>query len=307
MEYSLRDRKGLNSFIMLAVLFVLMVVCLIISETFVKFTLPLFFGIGDADSFIKTASEQLKNPLALIYLQAMCSSIGFFLLPVLVYHSIFRYDITASMGMRTVPAAKYWLIAIGIMVMAAVFTQWLVQINTAIPLSGDWTQLRTMEQQVDKMVEAFFSETSMKRLLLLTLVMALLPAVAEEFCFRGTIQNTLSQTNLGPIGAIVITGFTFSLVHFEFDNFLAIWCMGIVLGFIYYYSGSIWVSIVVHFLNNFIVVIGKYAYMKGLIHSDLASSDALPLYLTLPAGAVMIGGLILMRKWSGKNPAGIIN
>jgi membrane protease YdiL (CAAX protease family) len=292
---------------MLSVLFVLMVVCLIISETFVKYTLPLFFGIADADSFIKTASEQLKNPLALIYLQAVCSSIGFFLLPVLVYHFIFRFDIAEAMGMKTIPSVKYWLIAIGIMAMAAVFTQWLVQVNTAIPLSGQWAELRTMQEQVDKMVDAFFSETSVKRLLLLTVVMALLPAVAEELCFRGTIQNTLSQTNLGPIGAIFITGLTFSLVHFEFDNFLAIWCMGIVLGFIYYYSGSIWVSIAVHFLNNFVVVIGKYAYLKGLIHSDVASSDTLPLYLTLPAGAVMIAGLILMRKWSGKNPAGIIN
>ena len=307
MEYSLRDRKGLNSFIMLAVLFVLMIVCLILSETFVKYTLPLLFGIEDADSFIKTASEQLKNPLALIYLQAVCSSIGFFLLPVLVYHFIFRFDIAEAMGMRAIPSAKFWLIAIGIMGMAAVFTQWLVQVNAAIPLHGDWAQLRTMQEQVDKMVDAFFSETSVKRLLLLTLVMALLPAVAEELCFRGTIQNTLSQTNLGPIGAIFVTGLTFSLVHFEFDNFLAIWCMGIVLGLIYYYSGSIWVNVTVHFLNNFAVVIGKYAYLKGMIHSDVASSDTLPLYLTLPAGAVMIGGLILMRKWSGKNPAGIIN
>ena len=307
MEDSFRGRRGLNSFIMLAVLFVLMIVCLILSETVVKYTLPLFFGIEDADSFIKTADEQLKHPLALIYLQAMCSSIGFFLLPVLVYHFIFRYDMAASMGMKTIPSPKYWLLAFSIMAMAAIFTQWLVQVNAAIPLHGDWAQLRTMEQQVDKMVEAFFSETSVKRLLLLTVVMALLPAVAEEFCFRGTIQNTLSQTNLGPMGAIFVTGLTFSLVHFEFDNFLAIWCMGMVLGLIYYYSGSIWVSIAVHFLNNFAVVIGKYAYLKGMIHSDVASSDTLPLYLTLPAGAVMIGGLILMRKWSGKNTAGIIN
>jgi membrane protease YdiL (CAAX protease family) len=307
MEYSFRDRKGLYSFTMLMVLFVLMFVCLIISEAIVKLTLPVFFGITDAEAFITSSAEQLRHPLALIYFQAMCSSIGFFLLPVIMYHLIFRYDIVSIMGLKAIPSARFWFIAIGIMAMSAIFTQWLVQVNMAIPLSGTWAQLRTMQEQVDKIMDAFFSENSISRLLLLTLVIAALPAVAEELCFRGTIQNTLAQTNLGPVGAIIITGLTFSLVHFEFDNFLAIWCMGAVLGFIYYYSGSIWVSIMAHFLNNFAIIIGKYAYMKGLVHFDMSSSGALPLYLTLPAGAVMIGGLVVMRKWSGKYTDGIIN
>jgi membrane protease YdiL (CAAX protease family) len=292
---------------MLLVLFVLMLVCLVISEAFVKYTLPLFFGITDADAFISTPAEQLKNSMALLYFQAICSSIGFFLLPVLLYHFIFRYDIVGNMGLKTLPPLKYWLMGISVMAMAAVFTQWLVQVNSAIPLSGEWKQLRDMQQQVDKMIDVFFNDKSLGRLALLVVVMALLPAVAEEFCFRGTIQTTLAQTSLGPIGAIIITGLTFSLVHFEFDNFLAIWCMGIVLGFLYYYSGSIWVNVTAHFFNNLAVVVGKYAYMRGWVHIDVASNVLPPLYMTLPAGVLMIAGLVLMRKWSGKRSSVAIN
>src|SRR5208283_3739485 len=88
-----------------------------------------------------------------------------------------------------------------------------------------------------------------------------------------------------------------SIIHAEFDNFLAIWCMGIVLGYLYYYSGSIWINIAAHFFNNTLMIAAKYAYMRGLIHTDVANSNVLPLYLTLPAGAIMIYGLVLMRKW----------
>ena len=300
MEDILGDRRGINSFTMLMILFGLMLVCLYLSLSFARMTLPLFFGVTDGSSFISTPAEQLKNPLALLYLQAVSSSIGFFLLPVLLYHLIFRCDIISEMGMKTLPSARYWLLGIGVMVMAAVFTQLLVQLGAAIHLPEQWQSLRSPQHDVDKMIDAFFSDSSISRMLILTLVMALLPAIAEEFCFRGTIQNVLSRTNLGPIGAIFVSGLTFSLVHFEFDNFMAIWCMGIVLGYLYYYSGSIWINITAHFFNNFIVVAGKFAYMKGLIPTDVASNDTLPLYLTLPAGAAMIYGLILLRNWSGK-------
>jgi len=302
MEQIFGDRKGLQSYTMLLILFGLMLVCLYLALSFVRLTLPVFFSISNPDTFINTPADQLRNPLALLYIQAISSSIGFFLLPVLLYHVIFRYDIISEMGLSVIPAPRYWLMGIAVMLMASVFTQWLIQIGAAIPLSGSWLSLRSPQHEVDQMINAFFSETGAVRMLILTLVMALLPAVAEELCFRGTIQNTLSHTNLGPTGAIFITGLTFSLVHFEFDNFLAIWCMGIVLGYLYYYSGSIWVNITAHFFNNFIVVIGKYAYIKGFIHADISSNDALPLYMTLPAGAAMIYGLVLMRKWSGKKP-----
>jgi membrane protease YdiL (CAAX protease family) len=204
---------------------------------------------------------------------------------------------TSAMGLKVYPPARLWLLAIAVMLISAVFIQLLVQINSAIPLSGHWKELRSAQEEVDKMVEAFFSGAGTGRFLVLTLVVALLPAVAEELCFRGTIQQTLMQTHLGPIGAIIVSGLTFSLFHFEFDNFLAIWCMGIVLGYLYYYSGSIWVSMSAHFFNNFIMVAGKYAYMKGLLHMDIMSNDTLPLYITIPAGGLMIAGLVLMHRW----------
>jgi hypothetical protein len=303
MDNSSQSRNGLFSFAMLLVLFGLMLTFLYLSLFFVKWTLPFFFGIADANSFVNSVSEQIKNPLALIYIQAVSSSIGFFLIPAIIYHFAFRDKIASDIGLNVFPPLRVWLLAIGIMFFGGIFIQLLVQINSAIPLPGKWATLRSGQEQIEKILDAFFSETTVSRFLLLTLVMAVLPAVAEEFCFRGTIQRELSRTGLGNGGAIIISGLTFSLMHFEFNNLMAIWCMGIILGCLYYYSGSIWVNIVAHFFNNFIVVVGKFAYLKGFISADMAGSDTLPLYVTLPAGLFMIGGLMLLRKWSRSKPS----
>ena len=288
---------------MLLVFFGLMLTFLYISLFFVKWTLPFLFGIADADSFVNSVSEQLKNPLALIYIQAVSSSIGFFLIPSIIYHFAFRDKIASDIGFKKFPHIKVWLLAVGIMFLAGIFIQLLVQINTAIPLPGKWATLRSGQEQIEKMTNAFFSETTTSRFLLLTLVIAVLPAIAEEICFRGTIQRELSKTGLGNGGAIIISGLTFSIMHFEFNNLLAIWCMGIILGYLYFYSGSIWVNILAHFINNFLIVAGKFAYLKGFISIDPAGSDTLPLYVTLPAGVITIGGLMLLRKWSRPKPS----
>jgi membrane protease YdiL (CAAX protease family) len=60
--------------------------------------------------------------------------------------------------------------------------------------------------------------------------MALLPAISEEAFFRGTIQNIFLDFRYTPLAAIVLSGLFFATMHMEFDNLLAIWCMGIVLG-----------------------------------------------------------------------------
>jgi hypothetical protein len=297
MENLFRDRKGLGAFLMLMILFVFMLVGLILSLSFVTHTLSFFFGVTDPALFLSSTSEQIKNPPALLYMQAV-SSIGAILLPVIAYYTIFSYDMVTDMGMKIIPSFRLWLLGIGVMLFSAIFIQWLVQINSALPLPAAWKSLRTAQDQIDLMFGAFFSDSGLTRFLILTVVMALLPAVAEEFCFRGTIQQTLYRTNLGPLGAIIIGGLSFSLFHGEFNNFLAIWCMGIVLGFLYYYSGSIWLNIAAHFFNNFIIVLGKFAFMRGYVHTDISGDETLPLYFTLPAGVLMIAGLVIMKRWT---------
>ena len=282
---------------MIAVLLGLVAVGLSIFYPITLYLLPGLFGVADAKVFIQSIDMQVQNPLALLFAQVSISTVGTFLFPAVFFFVIFRNDMRGTISLARLPTARQWLLAAGIMFASILFSQFLVQVMTAIPLSGQWAELRSTEHNGEKMMDAFFSDKGVGRFSLLVLCLGLLPAVAEELFFRATVQNLLMKTNLGAMWSIVFAGGLFSLFHLEFNNMLAIWCMGIVLGMLYYYTGSIWTSIAFHFFNNLLVVAGRFAYMQGYLHTDIVNSnDALPVYLTLPAGVLMIYGLITLKR-----------
>lgn len=91
-------------------------------------------------------------------------------------------------------------------------------------------------------------------------VIALLPAICEEFFFRGVVQQYLHRWTRNPHVAILLASAIFSLFHGELFQFVPRFAMGILLGYLFYYSKSIWVNVCAHFFNNLIVVIGSYLY-----------------------------------------------
>ena len=296
-EYAMRPRPAFMPFVMIAVLFGLIAVCFYLLLPFAQYTVVCFFGIKDGAAFVTDQAAQLASPPATLYMQVLLSSVGFFLLPAILFHIIFRADMAGTLQLQRLAPTRQWLLAIFVMLAAALFIQVLVQISTAIPLPDQWKWLRTNQANGEKMIDTFFSDPTTGRFWLLAICLALLPAVGEEVFFRGTIQNLLMKTYIGPIWAVIFTGGLFSMLHMEFNNFLAIWCMGIVLGLLYYYTGSIWVSISAHFVNNMLVVGGKYAYLRGMVNADIANSDSLPIYISLPAGVLMVWGIITLRRW----------
>lgn len=276
--------------------------CAILSISALRLMLPALFGISDPDLFLQNVGQQTNTGAIVFYLAV--NSIGVFLLPPLIFFFLFRVNIIGFMRLNRLPPPKFWLLAIACMAFAVIFIQLLVQVMLKIPLPEQYESLRRQDDLIGRLIDHIFSKPTAGNLLFVTLTVALLPAVAEEVFFRGLIQNYLSRTNLHETGAVVVTGLSFSLMHMEFDNFLAIWCLGIVLGFIYYYSSSLWVSITVHFLNNFIIIGTKFLYHLHTIKADASeASDALPVSITLPAGAAMIAALVMLERWS--RPPGV--
>jgi len=85
-------------------------------------------------------------------------------------------------------------------------------------------------------------------------LMALLPAFAEELSFRGTLQQILGNKHL----AIWLTAIVFSAIHMQFYGFIPRMLMGAMFGYIFVWTGSLWVPIVMHFTNNSLAVIAYY-------------------------------------------------
>ena len=78
-------------------------------------------------------------------------------------------------------------------------------------------------------------------------LLALLPAIAEEFFFRGVLQRLLTQLVRNGWLAVFITAVFFSAIHMQFLGFVPRVVLGFVMGAIYYLSGNLWLSIAGHF------------------------------------------------------------
>ncbi len=107
--------------------------------------------------------------------------------------------------------------------------------------------------------EIMTTDLSENYLLLLAFIgTAIVPAFAEEFLFRGVIL-----TNLLPYGkttAIVASSALFALMHQNAGQLLYTFVAGIVLGFIYVRTRSIWGCVLLHFVNNLMSVIELLLY-----------------------------------------------
>lgn len=86
---------------------------------------------------------------------------------------------------------------------------------------------------------------------------ALIPAVVEEFLFRGVIFVGL-KNKYGAIFSVIVGALLFALVHLSIYQFVYQFVLGVVLCLVVYFTGSIFYSMVVHFVNNFVIILWTY-------------------------------------------------
>ncbi|MDD4111041.1 MAG: type II CAAX endopeptidase family protein [Clostridia bacterium] len=101
------------------------------------------------------------------------------------------------------------------------------------------------------------------------ILVAILPAICEEFTHRGFLINGLKS--LGLKKAILFSSLLFGLLHLNVQQFFYASIIGIILGIVTVFSKSIFPAIIIHFMNNFINVYLDFAQSKGLPGGDFVS------------------------------------
>lgn len=198
----------------------------------------------------------------LIWIQGI-SQLLMFLLPALLFAWLFEGR--ASTYFQT--EIKQWqafpvLLAILLIIIAIPMIDFLTTWNESLHLPESMSQweasMRAKQVQSQELMSGFLSLPGVGYMLINLLMLAAIPAICEEFVFRGVIQKTLVGWFRNPHVAIVVTAAVFSLTHFEMFYFVPRFVLGICLGYIYYYTRTIWASVLAHFTNNAIIVVMYY-------------------------------------------------
>ena len=231
------------------------------------------------------------------------SSIFMFVVPPIVYYYVTRmkhqmYDL----GFRK-PANPWWLLLIGVVLMfiSLPVTNQLTRWNEAMSFGGVFEKLeeylKMLEETAAATTEKMLNVDTIGGLLLNLLVIALIPAVGEELTFRGVLQQGLMRRMKSPHVAILLSAAIFSFIHFQFYGFLPRMFLGMLLGYLFYTSGSLWTCMLMHFLNNGSAVVVYYLNHKGIINVDVDHFGEAQNIWVLIASAVVTVALIVWCCW----------
>lgn len=95
------------------------------------------------------------------------------------------------------------------------------------------------------------------------------PAVCEELLFRGTIQAGLKK--YGKWASIIAASFIFMLMHGGPDQTVHQFLIGVIVGYMFFETGNVWLGVIVHFFNNFISITELYFY--NLLNSPAETTE----------------------------------
>ncbi len=231
------------------------------------------------------------------------SSVMSFLVPPVVFYLITRKEHRMkALGFRAF--RPWWLALIGALLMVVEIpilnqvTEWgqAIHFGPAFEKLGEW--MKSLSESNEELTLRMFNVSTVGGLLMNLLIMALIPAIGEEMTFRGVLQQSLAR-RMNPHVAILLTAAVFSFIHFEFSGFFSRMLAGILLGYMFHITGSLWVSGLMHFVNNGLLVVLYYLNNIGVI-DDIDRFDKAPhISIVITCAVAMV--LLLVWCWRKKS------
>lgn len=123
---------------------------------------------------------------------------------------------------------------------------------------SDWVYEK--EQLVNNQISDILIMHTWQDLIMNLFLIGVVPAVCEELFFRGVLQNIFIKWTSKPRLSIIITACLFSILHMQFLGFIPRFILGVLLGYLFYWSRIIWVPIFAHFVHNGLQVIAVFLY-----------------------------------------------
>jgi uncharacterized protein len=248
--------------------FVTVAIFLAVQLIAVLIALPLF-GFKQVTEML--TGLDLNNPdfIPVLKLFQVFQTVGLFIVPALLlawFYDDHPFDyLCLNRKVRLVP----FLLAILVVFLINPFINLMGYLNAGIHLPH-WLEpieewMRETEDTAADLTKAFLTTKGIGGLIFNLFMIAILPALGEELLFRGVIQKLLTQLTRSPHLGIWLSAGLFSALHMQFLGFIPRMLLGGMFGYLLYWSGSLWLPIIAHFINNAAAVIGLWLIDKSVL------------------------------------------
>ena len=185
------------------------------------------------------------------------------------------------------------VLALLLMIISTPFVLFTLQLNQQIPLPESF---KVAEEQAELVLKGLLNMEYPAELIGNLILIAVLPAIGEEIVFRGIVQRQLMRVMLNPYVALFVAAVIFSLAHFQMEGFIPRLVLGMVLGWLYWKSGNLWVPSIAHLFNNGAQVLGQYLHKQGLSSVNLEDDISVPVVAALLSLLLAAGVITLINK-----------
>ena len=265
-----------------------------------------FIGI---ESMMNISSiNEMTNPetiKVLKYFQVV-QAIGLFIVPPFILGWLYYGKISEYLFLNKSFKSASVLLVFVLMFFAAPFVNFVGELNANMTfpewLSGVEQWMKNAEENAELLTKAFLKVDTTGGLLFNIFMIALLPAIGEELLFRGVIQRIFTNWTRSNNWGIWISAILFSALHMQFYGFVPRMLLGVLFGYLLVWSGSMWLPIIAHFLNNAIAVIGYFLIDKNLIKPEIeyiGSASGSYYMAAISLGLIVLLMLMIKRQNAG--------
>lgn len=226
--------------------------------------------------------------------------LGTFLVPALAYwyfverkhwHEFSSRPLWAVSGLGMVG-----LLVIAFMPFDGLVIEWNQNLHLPQTLAPLEQWIRDKEKSLEGITKYLTTFSSPGQLLVAIVVIAVIPAIGEEVLFRGVLQRNFSYWTGNVHIGIWLAAILFSAIHVQFLGFFPRMFLGALFGYVYVWSGNIWVPIFAHFVNNGFTVLMVYMHQRKMTSVNIESNESIPVWGAVVSVLVTAGLMFYFRQ-----------
>jgi hypothetical protein len=248
--------------------------------------------------------DELDNPESIRILKyfQVIQSIGIFIIPPFILGWLFHGKIIEYLSLNKPVNFSSVVLVLVLSFAASPFVNLIGEINANMQLpdwlSGVENWMKNTEDKAAEITEAFLKVETVGGLAFNIFMIAFLPAIGEELLFRGVIQRIFTNWTRNYHWGIWISALLFSALHLQFYGFIPRMFLGVLFGYLLVLSGSMWLPIIAHFINNAVAVVAMYMIDKELLSPEIEEigSTADSYYMAVISIVLIVVFMLMIKR-----------
>lgn len=237
---------------------------------------------------------------ALKYIQ-VSQQVALFVLPVIIISFLMQNGSGSFLRMNKLPELFPVIMVILFTLMIMPVTSYTGILNSKMDLpawlSGVEGWMKEKEEIAGDLTNLMIHSSGSGDLIINIFVLSVIPAVSEEMFFRGVLQQLLSRLFRSGHAGIWIGAVLFSTIHLQFYGFLPRLLLGLSFGYLFFWTGNLWLSVVAHLINNVVPIL--FSYYMGWQEFIGKAGELTEKKVLLPLVPAIVCAGILYYFWSG--------